>query len=613
MSTSSSVPLFPSGVRSEELIPSQAGEPAGDKESYWQVVQHTLAGCQGTGGELVDWHHQWRRSSQRLVQLSAAARDMAEQRDAQQLAQVLAFHLAQLLHVDYSCVHFYSNDQPDTSAACRGSSLCEPQPYRSLDQLIRRALKEHRLVREHATAALAQDCLHEALVVPVMGMHRKVIATLAGANKKLEAPLGPEDIQAAVCLARMASAAVDRARLFQRLHEWSQSLEMLLSFNATVNQQLEPEQLVRQLLENATRFLKADGGLVGLAVEPSQGHPPAMQCVGHWQQGQWRSWQRRWGPEEGIPGFVLVSQFPYFANDYPNDPLADPELAARFGIRRSVCVPIKNCQEKVLGFFELHRREGEAEFTWLDAAFLESLGNTAAVAIENVRLLRSLEARNQEIKRLSAQYMHRLEEERRSISRELHDEAGQVLIGLKLGIQVLSGLLPAEARDAQEHLQRLRHQVNEAAARIKELATRLRPPALDELGFEAALHQLAAECRQRMGLIVDVHIQGNARVPSEAATSLFRIVQEALTNVSKHAGTNKARIHLTTGSQILLVISDQGKGFDPSQRGQGLGLLGIQERVKLLGGQLVVHSRPGAGTRLEVRIPNHAQDTHSVG
>ncbi len=595
------------------MNPDEAAVSSAAAAGYLQVVKHAFAVPGSPEAEAALWQRRLRRSAQRLQQLSAAARDMAEQRDAQRLAQVIALHTAQLLHADYACVQFYANDQADTVAACRGTTPCPVEDYPALKQLTARALREHHPVLEQATPVLARDCLHGVLVVPVVGLHRKVIATLAAANKKIDSPLGEEDVQAAVCLARMASAAVDRARLFQRLQEWSQSLEMLLSFNAAVNQQLEPEQLVRQLLENATRFLKADGGLVGLAVEPSQGHPPAMQCVGHWYQGQWLSRRDRWAPEEGIPGFVLVSQFPYFANDYPHDPLADPELANRYGVRRSVCVPIKNCKDKVLGFFELHRGPGEAEFTWLDAAFLESLGNTAAVAIENVRLLRSLEARNREIKRLSAQYMHRLEEERRSISRELHDEAGQVLIGLKLGIQVLSGLLPAENRAAREHLDHLRQQVNEAAARIKELATRLRPPTLDELGFEAALHQLAAECRQRMGLRVRLHLRCAEPLPGETATSLYRIVQEALTNVSKHAGTDEVEIRFDSGPELLLVVADCGRGFDPNQPASGLGLLGMKERVKLLGGRLHVHSRPGAGTRLEVRIPNHASGSRSAG
>ena len=555
-----------------------------------------------------------RRREQQLEQLSAAAADLGEQRDVDQLAHTLARHTCLLLHADYACVQFYTNNQPDTSAASRGGVPCEVEELPLLDRLTALAVQQLQPVVYPAEPLPRCREIHAALVVPVQGLHRKVIATLGAVNKKLEAPFGREDVQAAVCLGRIAATAVDRARLFQRLQEWSQSLEMLLSFNAAVNRQLKPGMLVRQLLENATRFLKADGGLVGLAVEPSRGHAPAMQCVGHWHQGRWRPWRRRWAPEQGIPGFVLVSQFPYFANDYPRDPLADPELANRYGVRRCVCVPIKNARDKVLGFFELYRRSGEPEFTWQDAAFLESLGNTAAVAIENARLLRSLAARNRQIKRLSAQYMHRLEEERCSISRELHDEAGQVLIGLKLGIQVLAGLLPPQAQDARQHLEQLRHQVNDAAARIKDLAARLRPPTLDQLGFEAALEQLAADCRTRMGLNVQVRLSRSAPLGDEVATSLYRIVQEALTNVSKHAGTDQVEITLqTTAEETILVVRDWGCGFEPARRGSGLGLLGIQERVKLLGGQLFLQSRPGWGTRLEVRIPRHAQAPNPAG
>ncbi len=546
-----------------------------------------------------------RRLARQLQQLSLAAQEFADERDADRLAACMARHACGLLDADYAAVEFFANGRSDIGAACRGSTCCSLESWPQVTALQQQVLEEH-VPRLAAAEELCDEELHDILIVPVKGLHRKVIATITFVNKKTGHPFGQNDLAAAVGLARIAAAAVDRARLFGHLQDWSKSLEMLLSFNAAVNQRLEPHQLVRQLLENASRFLKADGGIVGLTVEPPGGEGRWMQCEGRWQDGVWHDWNRRWSREEGMPGFVLVSEFPYFAADYPHDPLADEELARSGTIQRSLCVPIKSMTDQVLGFFQLHRGPGEAEFTWQEAAFLESLGNTAAVAIENARLVKSLEARNREIKRLSAEHVHRMEEERRHISRELHDEAGQALIGLKLGIQVLAALLPPEATDAHAHLNALRTQLNESATRIKELATRLRPPTLDELGFTSALRQLAADCRRRLGLAVTLFFDGEIEVDSDTATSLYRIAQEALTNVSKHARTDRAELAIRTGAAgtLEMTIRDWGCGFRSGDTHSGLGLLGMKERVKMLGGDWSLKSEPGVGTTLAVRIPH---------
>jgi GAF domain-containing protein len=107
-----------------------------------------------------------------------------------------------------------------------------------------------------------------------------------------------------------------------------------------------------------------------------------VEADGYWAGGRWLDGLRRWKRGERTPGFVLGTEFPYFSNDYPADPLADPD---RGGVRRAMCVPLKNDRHQVLGFFELHRGGGPL-FSWHDAAFLESLANTAAVAVENARL-----------------------------------------------------------------------------------------------------------------------------------------------------------------------------------------------------------------------------------
>ncbi len=438
------------------------------------------------------------------------------------------------------------------------------------------------------------------MYVPMVGTQNRFMGLIEFRKKSHGAFFQPADLRLAICLARIATSAVDRARLFGRIEEWSQSIETLLSFNAAVNRHLKPQELVRQLVLNASGFIDADGGAAGIAVQVDG--VPGMECEGFYFDQAWHPFTRRWLSNQGIPGTVLETEFPLLINDYQNHPLADRELNSKFDIGPCICVAIKNPSEQVLGFFKLHRRSGKPAFTWQDAALLESLGNTAAVAIENARLVKSLERKNDQVKKLSAAHVRRLEQERQHIARELHDETGQVLIGLKLQLQLLSRSLLPDQVDAKQSLEGLQEQLSDAALRLRELAKRLRPPTLDELGFVATLRQLLADYRRQVDfeLCLEVHAQWS--FSEEAETALYRIVQESLTNIAKHAHASQVQICIDDADgQPSISITDDGCGFDVEQTTSGLGLVGIRERGKMLGAQVVIHSSKGKGTRIEVR------------
>jgi signal transduction histidine kinase len=267
-------------------------------------------------------------------------------------------------------------------------------------------------------------------------------------------------------------------------------------------------------------------------------------------------------------------------------------------------VPIRNNEHVVLGFFELHRREGGTPFTWHDAAFLESLANTTAVAIENARLADALAAKNAEVRALSAHHVTRLEEERQHIARELHDEAGQALVGVKLSLQAMARAVPETSSALREPLDQLRAQVNEATSRLRTIARRLRPPTLDQLGLHDALGQLAQEAGDRGGFVVSLDLASlPARLSPAMETALFRITQEALTNATNHARAEHVEITLGLCDRYLyLRIADDGCGFDPTAHSGGLGLLGVRERVGMFGGECEVSSTVGQGTVLLVKV-----------
>jgi PAS domain S-box-containing protein len=221
------------------------------------------------------------------------------------------------------------------------------------------------------------------------------------------------------------------------------------------------------------------------------------------------------------------------------------------------------------------------------------------------------EAAEGHIRELLGRLVTAQEEERRRISRELHDQMGQQLAALMMGLKTL-GADSYGRRAALDTLRRLGDITDELSREVHTLAWGLRPPALDDLGLETALYNYLEEWAERSRVPVDFHSAGfgGGRLPLAHETALYRIAQEALTNVAKHSRADRVSFILERrGDHVLAVIEDNGGGFDveaatpTAGRGHGLGLLGMRERAALLGGTINVESAPGAGTTLFVRIP----------
>lgn len=218
-------------------------------------------------------------------------------------------------------------------------------------------------------------------------------------------------------------------------------------------------------------------------------------------------------------------------------------------------------------------------------------------------------------KELQRDLLHRTvqaqEEERRYIARELHDETAQTLTALSLGLGGVEEAVGREPDVARAQLRQLRDLVEEMMKKVNKLTTRLRPTMLDDLGLVPALITYADELQRHVPFYIDIEIAGERRrLPSELETTLYRAVQESLTNVARHADAENARVHLDLSpDDVVLTVADDGVGMtrDSIDRamtgGEGWGLAGIRERATLLGGDAHVHSQPGEGTEIEVRIP----------
>jgi signal transduction histidine kinase len=210
-----------------------------------------------------------------------------------------------------------------------------------------------------------------------------------------------------------------------------------------------------------------------------------------------------------------------------------------------------------------------------------------------------------DLQRLSAQVLHAQEEERRTISRELHDEVGQALMAVKVELAIAQRRIEA-AGVTGPVLDDVQVLADGALQTIRDVSHLLHPAVLDDLGLPAAIDWYLQGFGRRHGIHVELHHDmSNQRLPGEVETNAYRVVQEALTNVAKHASATSCRIVLShdTG-ELRITIEDDGKGFDAaSRRGTGLGLIGIRERIAQLGGHLAIDGFPGQGTKVQATIP----------
>jgi two-component system, NarL family, sensor histidine kinase UhpB len=242
---------------------------------------------------------------------------------------------------------------------------------------------------------------------------------------------------------------------------------------------------------------------------------------------------------------------------------------------------------------------------------LMTLGQELAIALENAELHQQVQERDVlrgDLLRRSAEAQ---EAERKRIARELHDGIGQTFTALALGMAGVEEMILRDPIAARAQIINMKEIASRAIAEMRQVVADLRPPQLDDLGLVPALHWLADEWRNRLHLDVRLQVTGQRRrLTPEMETVLFRIAQEALTNVAKHAQAQRATVSLKFDADpIELCIEDDGIGMTTEQihrgwaRHQGWGLAGIQERAALSGGTLQIDSAPGRGTRLTVRIP----------
>lgn len=248
-------------------------------------------------------------------------------------------------------------------------------------------------------------------------------------------------------------------------------------------------------------------------------------------------------------------------------------------------------------------------FTVEKQILIQSYANLAAVAIQNTWLFDEVRMTNRQLHALSQRLMKVQEDERLQLSRELHDESGQLLAALTVQL----GLLERDADQAaliRARTVELKRTANMLQENLHRLAVNLRPASLDHLGLVTTLQQYIQEFSRQYNLYVDFETVGmrNVRLPIEIETALFRIVQEALTNVVLHAHAKRVDVLVSlTDKGVSAIVEDDGVGFIPASTmtEEQIGLFGMRERIEMLGGALTIESSPGKGTTVKAEAPYH--------
>lgn len=326
----------------------------------------------------------------------------------------------------------------------------------------------------------------------------------------------------------------------------------------------------------------------------------------------------------GLLGEVIVADGPIRLDDLTADPRGCGFPPGHPPMRTFLGVPVRMGTRR-FGNLYLTEKAGGASFDEEDERLVVTLAAFAAAAIEGALLVaaerdrgaaRSELAAAKERERLREEMLGAVigaqEAERARVSRDLHDQIGQGLTSVLLGLRLVETSLERDEPDlgdARRRTAEVRELVADALQDVRQLAFDLRPTVLDDVGLVAALRRLSGDLSARHGLAVELGLDGvseDARFRGEVETVVYRVVQEALTNVVRHARATRARVALTQeGRHLRAVVTDDGVGFAASgmARGRSLGLAGMEERASLVGGRVEVVSSPGSGTTVKLEVP----------
>ena len=398
-----------------------------------------------------------------------------------------------------------------------------------------------------------------------------------------------DDQELVELLASQAAVAIENARLYEAATAWSKQLESLNE----VGNALATETDLHRLLDLVARRLRELLGARLVTVLLPSGDDKLRFAAVAGDRGELTGATITRSTSKS--GRVLERRQSERVDSVLDDPDVDHEAMRLIGASTGLWVPLL-VRGRAIGVLAAHDKLGaDVRFTDTDLRLAETFAARAALAVDlSERIARDSLRRVVEGQEL----------ERRRLARELHDETGQALTSILLGLKALEER--SEDPASRAATQELRELVVSTLQDVRRLAVELRPSALDDFGLVAALERLAASFAEQTGISVDFQTAlADERLPEEVETALYRIVQESLTNVVKHAQARRVSILLARNDgAVKAVVEDDGQGFDPAkQTDGGYGLMGMRERLALLGGRLEVESGHDGGTTIAAEVP----------
>jgi signal transduction histidine kinase len=395
------------------------------------------------------------------------------------------------------------------------------------------------------------------------------------------------DEELTLLLAAQAAAAIEHTRLYESATAWSRQLESLNEVSTAMAGEVELERLLGLVAGRLREIV--DARLVTIAL-PANGDLRIEAADG---EGAGELLGVRLTDRDTKHTRVLERRSSERVDSFIDDPEPDHTIIRAAGVRTGLFVPLVVADRGIGVVAAFDKRTADGRFTSADLRIAEIFAARAAVAVdlsrrvEHEALARALDAQ---------------EAERRRLALELHDETGQELTSVLLGLRAVE---EADSdRERAEALATVRELVVQTLHDVRRLAIELRPKALDDFGLVPAIERLAQSLEERTGIAFEVETHGlGERLPEPIETTVYRVVQEALTNVVKHAGAQRVSIILQRkGDAVTAVVEDDGRGFDSAERGDGMGLAGMDERLALVGGRLRLESSD-VGTTLAAEVP----------